>query len=129
MAQIKIFGIRERLVPVREALSRVIHACVMDVLQLPADKRAHRFFPMDAEDFLLPGGRTDAYTILEITMMTGRTVETKKRLVRTLFDRVRDEVGIAHQDLEICIAEHPPHAWGFRGHHGDEVTLGYRLDV
>ncbi len=101
----------------------------MDALGLPADKRAHRFFPMAAEDFLYPGGRTDGYTILEIAMMTGRTRETKKKLVRLLFDRIRDEVGIAHQDLEICITESPPHAWRFRGHHGDEVVLPYKIDV
>lgn len=129
MAQIKIYGVREQLTPRREALSRVIHGCVMDALGLPAEKRAHRFFPMAAEDFLYPAGRTDAYTILEIAMMTGRTPETKKKLVRLLFDRIRDEVGIAHQDLEICIVESPPHAWGFRGQHGDEVVLPYAIDV
>jgi phenylpyruvate tautomerase PptA (4-oxalocrotonate tautomerase family) len=129
MAQIKIYGLAHRLNPVREELSRVIHACVVDALELPVDKRAHRFFAMSAEDMLLPGGRTEAYTIIEIAMMTGRTVETKKKLVRLLFDRIRDEIGIAHQDVEICIFEAPAHAWGFRGEHGDEVALSYRLDV
>ena len=33
MAQIKVFGIKERLVPIRERLSEVIHECVIEALQ------------------------------------------------------------------------------------------------
>ena len=69
MAQVKIYGIREKLAPLRERLSDTIHECVMEALQLPADKRAHHFFMMEREDMLVPSGRTDAYTIVEITIM------------------------------------------------------------
>lgn len=129
MAQIKIYGIKEKLAPVRERLSGVIHECVMEALQFPADKRAHRFFLMEKEDMLYPAGRTDAYTIIEITMMEGRTVEAKKKLIRLLFDSIRDRVNIQHQDIEICIQESPAHNWGFRGMHGDEVKLNYKINV
>ena len=61
MAQIKIYGIKEKLAPVRRRLSDTIHECVMEALQFPADKRAHRFFMMDKEDFYYPAGRSDAY--------------------------------------------------------------------
>ncbi|MGJ0490726.1 tautomerase family protein [Methylobacter sp.] len=129
MAQIKIYGIKEKLIPVRERLSEVIHECVMDALQFPADKRAHRFFLMDKEDMLYPAGRTDAYTIIEITMIEGRTIEAKKKLIRLLFDNIRDKVDIQHQDIEICIQESPACNWGFRGMHGDEVKLNYKINV
>jgi phenylpyruvate tautomerase PptA (4-oxalocrotonate tautomerase family) len=129
MAQVKIYGVAEKLIPVRERLSEVIHACVMEALEFPRDKRAHRFFPMDRENMLHPAGRSDAYTIIEITMIEGRTVEARKKLIRLLFDQIRAQVGIDHQDLEICIQESPAHNWGFRGMHGDEVQLNYRIDV
>ena len=109
MAQVKIYGIKERLAPVRERLSVTIHKCVMEALHFPADKRAHRFFLMEKEDMLYPAGRTDAYTIIEITIIEGRSVETKKRLVRLLFDKIKEEVDISHQDIEICIQESPAH--------------------
>jgi phenylpyruvate tautomerase PptA (4-oxalocrotonate tautomerase family) len=129
MAQIKVYGIKERLNPIKTKLSEVIHHCVVDALQFPPDKRAHRFFPLAREDMLYPEGRTDAYTIIEITMIEGRTTESKKKLVRLLFDRIREEVGLEHQDLEICIYESPAHNWGFRGMHGDEIKLNYKIDV
>ena len=129
MAQIKIYGIKEKLAPVRMLLSDVIHECVMEALQFPADKRAHRFFLMDKEDFLYPEGRTDVYTIIEITMIEGRSVEAKKKLIRLLFDNIRDKVNIQHQDIEICIQESPACNWGFRGLHGDKVKLNYKINV
>ena len=129
MSQIKIYGLKDKLVPIRELLSEVIHQCVMEALGLPEDKKAHRFFPMEKENFLMPGGRTKAYTIIEITMIEGRTVETKKKLVRLLFDNIQEKVGITHQDIEICIYENPASNWGFRGFHGDEVKLSYKVKV
>lgn len=129
MAQVKVFGIKEQLAPLREKLSSVIHECVMEALQFPADKKAHRFFLMDKENMLYPAGRTDAYTIIEITMITGRSTEAKKKLIRLLFDNIRDKVGIQHQDIEICIYESPACNWGFRGMHGDEIKLNYNINV
>lgn len=129
MAQVKIYGIKERLLPVRDNLSKTIHACVMEALQFPRDKRAHRFFPMDRENMLYPEGRTDAYTIIEITMIEGRSIEARKKLIRLLFDRIHAEVGIAPTDLEICLQESPAHNWGFRGMHGDEIALNYKINV
>ncbi len=129
MAQVKIYGVKEYLNPIKHQLSDVIHACVVAALQFPQDKRAHRFFPLDREDFFYPVGRSNAYTIIEITMMAGRTVEAKKRLIRLLFDQVEASVGIAQHDLEICITESPPCNWGFRGMHGDEIKLDYKINV
>jgi hypothetical protein len=96
MAQIKIYGIREKLIPIRERLSDVIHACVMEALQFPADKRAHRFFPMEQENWFAPSGRGDGYTMIE-----GRSIAAKKKLIRLLFDTIQDQIGIAHQDIEL----------------------------
>ncbi len=129
MGQVKVFGHQDYLNPIKGQLSDVIHSCVVDALQFPQDKRAHRFFPLADEDFFYPVGRTDAYTIIEIALIEGRTVATKKKLVRLLFDRIQEQLGITHQDIEICITEAPAHNWGFRGMHGDEVQLNYKIDV
>jgi phenylpyruvate tautomerase PptA (4-oxalocrotonate tautomerase family) len=129
MAQIKIYGIATSLNPVKARLSDVIHSCVVDALQFPSDKRAHRFFPLEAEDFFYPAGRTERYTIIEISMFEGRSVETKKRLIRLLFERIHAQLGIVPQDIEVTIIETPKHNWGFRGLPGDEVGLNYKVEV
>jgi 5-carboxymethyl-2-hydroxymuconate isomerase len=128
MVQTKIYGLRERLDPIKSELSGVIHSCIMDALQYPSDKRAHRFFPLDASDFFYPAGRTDRYTIIEFSIIEGRSVEAKKQLIRLLFERVQP-LGISAQDLEMTIFETPKQNWGFRGLPGDEHQLNYKIEV
>ena len=129
MAQVKIYGIGTHLNPIKLRLSDVVHSCVVDALNFPLDKRAHRFFPMDKEDFFYPEGRTEQYTIIEISMFEGRSVIAKKRLIRLLFERIHSELRISPADVEITITETPMNNWGFRGVPGDEITLSYKVDV
>ena len=110
-------------------MSDVLHGCVVDVLGLPADKRAHRFFPMARDDFYYPGGRTDAYTAIAIDMIAGRTEATKKALIHAIFTAFARDLAIQPIDVEITLREQPAHCWGFRGMTGDEASLTYRIDV
>ena len=129
MAQIKIYGLRSNLSSIRAELSEVIHSCVVDALAYPKDKRAHRFLLLEKEDFYYPEGRTDRYTIIEISMIIGRSTEAKKRLINLLFERIEKSFGISPTDLEMTISETPAHNWGFRGKPGDEHVLNYKIDV
>ncbi|MBR9871905.1 MULTISPECIES: tautomerase family protein [Pseudomonadales] len=127
---IVIYGIKEHLNPIKAQLSEVIHGCMQSVLGMPEDKRAHRFIPMEAEDFYYPGGRTPAYTAIEINMMQGRNPETQKALIKELFNKIESVVGISPVDVEVTIKEQPPHCWGFRGMTGDEARdLKYSVNV
>ncbi len=129
MSQIKIYGIKDRLDPIKAALSTIIHSCMMEALGLPSDKKFHRFFPMNKEDFYFPSERTEAYTIIEISMFEGRTMETKKQLLALLFEKINSQLSIAPQDIEITIFETPKHNWGIRGLPGDELALNYKVNV
>ncbi|MBE9256690.1 tautomerase family protein [Dolichospermum sp. LEGE 00246] len=128
MTQIKIYGVKDYLNPIKQQLSDAIHTCVMEALQYPADKRFHRFFPLDKSDFYYPSGRSDHYTIIELSMFEGRSVEAKKQLIHLLFERLQP-LSISPQDLEITIFEIPKHNWGFRGLPGNEHELNYKVDV
>lgn len=129
MAQIKIYGLRPHLDAHKAQISDAIHSCVMEALSFPQGKRAHRFIGLDASDFYYPEGRSEQYTIIEISMFEGRTVETKKKLIHLLFERLQAEVGIAPADVEITIFETPRHNWGFRGQTGDAISLDYKVEV
>jgi hypothetical protein len=127
---IVVYGIKENLNPIKSQLSDVIHKSMQSVLGMPKDKRAHRFIPMDKSDFYYPGGRTDNYTVIEINMMEGRQIETKKALIKCLFSEIESELSISPVDIEITIKEQPKHCWGFRGITGDEVKdLKYSVNV
>lgn len=125
-----VYGIKEKLNPIKAQLSDVIHECMQSVLGMPQDKRAHRFVPMEKEDFYYPGGRSDAYTLIKINMMAGRQAETQKHLIKTLFKEIESQLSIAPIDVEITIKEQAPHCWDFRGITGDEANdLKYKIKV
>ncbi len=127
MAQVKIYALRQTLEP-REEISNAIHASVMTALEYPADKKFHRFFPLEPEDFVFSNDRSDKYTILEISMFEGRSVAAKKKLIALLYQNFA-ALGISSNDLEITIFETPKHNWGIRGVPADELELSYRVEV
>ena len=69
---------------------------------------------------IFPEEKSEQYTIIEIMMMEGRTIETKKELIKSLFKSIEQELN---NDLEICIIESTASNWGFRGMTGDKIKL------
>ncbi|MNU79680.1 hypothetical protein D3C71_692950 [compost metagenome] len=62
-------------------------------------------------------------------MFIGRSTETKKRLIQTLFRNIEERCKIAPQDIEITIFETPQENWGIRGKNADELLLNYQVNV
>jgi phenylpyruvate tautomerase PptA (4-oxalocrotonate tautomerase family) len=129
MGQVKVYASKQALAEKRAALSAAIHEALVEALALPADKCFQRFIGLDAEDFVYPADRGPHYTIIEISMFEGRSVETKKALIRALFTRIEREAGIAPHSVEITVFETPRASWGIRGKCGDELALSYKVDV
>ncbi len=126
---ITVYGIDSFLNPIKSRMSDTLHQCMQSVLGMPEDKRAHRFVPLPAENFYYPGGRSPAYTAIEINLMAGRTRETQKALILAIFTAFERDLSIQPVDVEITITEQPPHCWGFRGITGDEAVLNYKINV
>jgi phenylpyruvate tautomerase PptA (4-oxalocrotonate tautomerase family) len=129
VAQIKVYGLKAHLNPIKARLTDVIHGCATEALQLPAEKRFHRFFPLESEDFIYPADRSERYTIIEISMFEGRSETAKKHLIRLLFERLQKDMSISPQDVEITIFETPRQNWGIRGQSGDEIGLNYKVEI
>jgi hypothetical protein len=94
LAQVKVYGLRQHLDSVKRQLSDVIHACLVEALKLPVDKRFHRFLALDASDFIYPADRSERYIIIEISMFEGRSDEAKKHLIYLLFEQLNTELKL-----------------------------------
>lgn len=129
MAQVKIYALRSTIELHKEALSRAIHQSVIKALQYPPDKKFHRFIALEQGDFLFPSDRSDRYTIIEISMFTGRSADAKKTLIHALYANIDATCGIAPQDIEVTLFETPRENWGIRGMPGDELPLNYKIQV
>ncbi|AFY34574.1 tautomerase family protein [Calothrix sp. PCC 7507] len=129
MVQIKIYGLADQLNPIKAKLSNILHKSLIEVLQIQPEKRFHRFFPLNKTDFYYPNDRTENYLIIEISMFEGRSVDTKKKLIRLLIQEINGNFNIPINDIEITIFETPKYNWGIRGLPGDELTLNYKIEV
>lgn len=129
MGQIKIYGLKDNLNSIKRRLSDIIQSCEVDAFQYPKEKRFHRFFPLEREDFYFSNDRTEKYIIIEISIFEGRSIEAKKKLIGLLFERIQNELGIVPNDVEVTIFETPNYNWGIRGLPGDEVGLNYKVNV
>lgn len=119
MAQVKIYGRKDVWSGRKTEISDAIHDCLTEVWELPQDKRFHRFFLMDADDFVNP--RSPEYLIVEILCFEGRSDDAKRRLHRAISARFAE--------VEITILESPKVNWGIRGVPADELALPYKVEV
>jgi phenylpyruvate tautomerase PptA (4-oxalocrotonate tautomerase family) len=129
MAQVKVFATRATIDALRGALSEAIHESVVEAFRYPREKRFQRFIALEPEDFVVPSDRSERYTIVEVSVFEGRSVDAKKALVRSLYRNVARRCGIDAQDLEVTIFETPRSNWGIRGAPGDELAIGYDVEV
>jgi phenylpyruvate tautomerase PptA (4-oxalocrotonate tautomerase family) len=129
MVQVKIYGLKTPLMAHADLLSAAIHHAIVEALVYSSEKKFHRLIGLEKSEFIYPTDRSENYTIIEISMFEGRSIEAKKSLIRLIFANIEREVGIKPQDIEITIYETPKHNWGIRGLCGDELALGYKVDV
>ena len=129
MGQVKIFGLASELNKNKSKMSDVLHSCIVDAFKFPADKKFHRFFPMDADNFVFPASRSSKYTVIEVSLFEGRSIEAKKELIRLIYKRFEEQLDIVANDIEITLFETPKCNWGIRGLPGDELELNYKVNV
>ncbi|NJM46719.1 MAG: tautomerase family protein [Alkalinema sp. RU_4_3] len=129
MPQTKIYGNAAFINAVRSQFSDLLHSCMVDALNYPVEKRFHRFFPMETENFIYPGDRSHRYTVIEISLFEGRSVEAKKGLIRLIYHRLGEGLGLDGDDIEITLTETPRCNWGVRGVPGDELVVNYKVDL
>jgi phenylpyruvate tautomerase PptA (4-oxalocrotonate tautomerase family) len=129
VAQVKIYGLEGSLAKHKENLSKSIHESLMEAFGLPENKMFHRFIMLDEENFKYPDDRSGNYTIIELSIFEGRSIETKKQLINLLYKKINKQTGIEENDIEITIFETPMSNWGIRGMPGDELALNYKVKV
>ena len=128
MAQVKVYGRRDVWAGRQLEVSDLLHSCVQQAWQLPAEKRFHRFLLLDADDLICPQ-RGSGYLIIEIVCFTGRSDEAKRDLIRSVYALLPTALDLSPDDIEITIIESPKVNWGIRGVPAEELTLSYKVEV
>lgn len=109
-------------------ISAAIQRALVAGIRIPEEDRCIRILEYPAGAFLAPEGRGPCYSVVEISMFSGRSVEAKARLYAALLQEL-GAFGLAEGDLKIIVHDVPAHNWGLRGRPADLATIGFKVDV
>lgn len=113
----------------KKALLNGIHMALVEAFKIPDQDRVQRLDEYDESVFEIPNDRSDKFTIIEITILPGRSFEAKKKLYKLIFDHLK-KLGYQDNDAAIILHEPELNNWGVRGGRpASEIDLGFNLKV
>jgi phenylpyruvate tautomerase PptA (4-oxalocrotonate tautomerase family) len=129
MPLVRIEIIKGRPVAERRRLLEGVHAALVEAFGIRDDDRTQRLIEHDPENFEIPRGASERYTLIEITTFPGRSATAKRRLYEAVV-RNLEGAGVPTSDISVVLHEPPMENWGIRGGKpASEVDLGFRVDV
>ena len=113
----------------QQRLIQALHAAMVEALKIPERDKQIRFVEHRPEHFAVPPEATGNYTLVELSMFPGRSLEAKRNLYQGIIKRF-GEIGIEPKDIFIVLNEVPRENWGIRGGvPASEVDLGFKINV
>ena len=78
---------------------------------------------------IVPTGKSERYTRVEIELFSGRSIEAKRALYRTIVQNLA-VLGVPENEIKTILVEIHPQNWGVRGGHpASEIDIGFKIDV
>jgi phenylpyruvate tautomerase PptA (4-oxalocrotonate tautomerase family) len=106
-----------------------VHAALVDAIRIPLDDKVLRIIEHAPEDFVIPSDKGERYTRIEITMFSGRSLNAKRKLYKTIVQNLAP-FGVPGADIKIVLVEVPAENWGIRGGHAAcDIDLGFEIRV
>ena len=113
----------------QQQLIEALHAAMVEALKTPPHDKQIRYVEHRPEHFAVPPQASENYTLVEIAMFVGRSLDAKRKLYQGIVRRF-GELGIEPKDVFIVLNEIPKENWGIRGGvPASEVDLGFKIEV
>jgi phenylpyruvate tautomerase PptA (4-oxalocrotonate tautomerase family) len=113
----------------KAGLLNAIHAAAVEALRIPDEDRTQILTEHPADAFDIPPGKGERFTLVEITMFAGRSLDAKRHLYRAVV-RNLGRLGVPPSDVLIALREVALENWGIRGGTpASDVDLGFEVDV
>ena len=109
-------------------LIAAIQSALVEGLHIPENDRDIRVLEYPADAFAPPPGRGPHYSVVEISLISGRSPAAKARLY-TALQRELATYGIAVGELKIILHEAPYENWGIRGEPLSATNIGFKVEV
>jgi phenylpyruvate tautomerase PptA (4-oxalocrotonate tautomerase family) len=125
LARLVVFDDRE--VDVVAAVEAV-HTALVDTLRVPSDDPTVWASVVPPEHAIV-GSRPETQVVLvDITLFSGRTDATKRRLHETVATALR-AIGVSGDSIVCVLRERDPASWSVGGAPQDEVDVGFDITI
>jgi len=109
------------------SLANLIMNCVQEALKLPPDDRNIRLNEFEKGLFQM---KKPYRIIIEISMFSGRSVDTKRKLYQLIVSTLFNDLGIQKDEVFILLNEQPKENWGVRGGiPAMDIELGFKVEI
>ncbi|SMQ65381.1 Phenylpyruvate tautomerase PptA, 4-oxalocrotonate tautomerase family [Devosia lucknowensis] len=105
-----------------------VQAALVEGILIPAQDRCVRLHEFELDAVISPATSSERYTVIEISLFTGRSIEAKRRLYAAMVTRLA-AFGLEPHDIKVILHEVPRENWGLRGKPASEIELGFKVDV
>lgn len=99
----------------KKTLLDAVHDALETAIGIPDWNRFQRLYELEPGCFERAPGKTDCFTIIEITKFSGRSKAQKARNFEEITRQLCTRLGIANTDVFIVIQEPPDENWGLAG--------------
>jgi phenylpyruvate tautomerase PptA (4-oxalocrotonate tautomerase family) len=129
MPLVRIETRRTRTPEEKRTLFAAVHRALREAIGIPEHDRQMRLVEHAPENFQVPPGKAENYTLLEIDLFSGRSLDAKRALYRGIVSNL-GFLGIAPSEIFILLNEQPQENWGIRGGVAAcDIDLGFKVDV
>jgi len=112
-----------------EDIINAVHTALMKGIKTPEWDRTIRLVVHAPHRFATPPKTDERYTLIEVDLFPGRSLEAKKRFFRAVVENLRP-FGIPANHIKVLLRESAAENWGIRGGvPASEVDLGFKVDV
>jgi 4-oxalocrotonate tautomerase family enzyme len=106
----------------KRGLLTAVHEALVEAIKIPDYDRTQILQEHKESHFEIPPSKSEYFTIVEITMFFGRSLEAKRELYRKIAEKF-EPLGISKQDIMIILHEPSKENWGIRGVPASEMDV------
>lgn len=112
--------IRGKSAAFRKTLGEIVYKALTDVINVPPNDKFQIITEHAAEEFniadsYLGNDYTADIILIQITLSSGRTIETKKAFFKRIADDLHAQLNVRREDVFINLVEVAKENWSFGG--------------
>jgi phenylpyruvate tautomerase PptA (4-oxalocrotonate tautomerase family) len=111
------------------AVIDAVQSGLREALKIPEADRTLRLVEHPPSHFAVPPGGGEKFTLIEVTMFSGRSMGAKRALYQAIVRNLA-ALDVPSSDIKITLIETPRENWGVRGGTpASEIDLGFKINV